>query len=277
MAEDVKKGEGKKAEKAPKPDKAEKPAKAAAEKAADDKPAAGKAAAEKPAKAAAPKGEKGAKGGKPAKAEAGAAKAEKGEKPAKGGKPAAERPPVDESKPARLKVQYESVIKKKLTEAFNYKNVLEVPRIDKVVINMGVGEGAADRKKVEQAAADLALIAGQKPVITLARKSIATFKVREGQPIGCKVTLRKGRMYEFVDRLVNIALPRMRDFRGLNPKSFDGRGNYTLGIKEHIVFPEIDYDKAADVWGLDITICTTARSDQEGRALLAAFNFPFRQ
>ncbi|MEZ5786197.1 MAG: 50S ribosomal protein L5 [Xanthobacteraceae bacterium] len=176
-----------------------------------------------------------------------------------------------------MKLHYEDKIRKALIDAFSYENPLQVPRLEKIVLNMGVGEGAADRKKVEQAAEDLALIAGQKAVITMARKSIATFKVREGQPIGCKVTLRKGRMYEFVDRLINIALPRMRDFRGLNPKSFDGRGNYTLGIKEHIVFPEIDYDKVSDVWGLDITICTTARSDAEGRALLAAFNFPFRQ
>ena len=150
-------------------------------------------------------------------------------------------------------------------------------RLDKIVINMGIGEGVADRKKVDGAAADLALIAGQKAVITKARKSIATYKLRAGQAIGCKVTLRKARMYEFLDRLINIALPRVRDFRGLNPKSFDGRGNYSLGIKEHIVFPEIDYDKAADIWGMDITVCTTARNDDEARALLTAFNFPFRQ
>jgi large subunit ribosomal protein L5 len=152
-----------------------------------------------------------------------------------------------------------------------------VPALDKIVINMGIGEGAADRKKVESAAADLGLIAGQKAVITKARKSIANFKLRDGQPIGCKVTLRKARMYEFVDRLVNIALPRVRDFRGLNPKSFDGRGNVTIGIKEHIVFPEIDYDKAAEIWGMDIVVCTTAKTDDEARALLTAFNFPFRQ
>jgi large subunit ribosomal protein L5 len=145
------------------------------------------------------------------------------------------------------------------------------------VINMGIGEAVNDRKKVDSAAEHLALISGQKAIITKSRKSIATFKLREGQAIGCKVTLRKTRMYEFVDRLINIALPRVRDFRGLNPKSFDGRGNYSLGIREHIVFPEIDYDKAAEVWGLDITVCTTARSDDEARALLAAFNFPFRQ
>jgi large subunit ribosomal protein L5 len=154
---------------------------------------------------------------------------------------------------------------------------LQVPSLDKIVINMGIGEAVNDRKKVDSAAEHLALIAGQRPVITKSRKSIATYKLREGQAIGCKVTLRKSRMYEFVDRLINIALPRVRDFRGLNPKSFDGRGNYSLGIREHIVFPEIDYDKAAEVWGLDITVCTTARTDDEARALLAAFNFPFRQ
>jgi large subunit ribosomal protein L5 len=179
--------------------------------------------------------------------------------------------------PARLKVQFEDAIRKKLTEQFSYKNRFEVPTIDKIVINMGIGEGVADRKKVDNAAADLGLISGQKAVVTKARKSIATYKLRAGQAIGCKVTLRKARMYEFIDRLINIALPRVRDFRGLNPKSFDGRGNYTLGIKEHIVFPEIDYDKATDIWGMDITVCTTASNDDEARALLTAFNFPFRQ
>jgi len=145
------------------------------------------------------------------------------------------------------------------------------------VLNMGVGEAVNDRKKVDMAAADLAMIAGQKAVITHARKSIATFKLRENQPIGCKVTLRRTRMYEFLDRLVNIALPRVRDFRGLNPKSFDGRGNYSLGIKEHIIFPEIDFDKVSEARGMDITVCTTAKTDDEARALLTAFNFPFRQ
>ena len=140
-----------------------------------------------------------------------------------------------------------------------------------------MGEGVADRKKVEQAANDLGMIAGQKAVVTLARKSIANFKLRDGQAIGCKVTLRQARMYEFLDRLVNIALPRVRDFRGLNPKSFDGNGNYTLGIREHIVFPEIDFDKTSDVWGMDITVCTTARTNAEAQALLVGFNFPFRQ
>ena len=190
-------------------------------------------------------------------------------------KPAAPREP-EPKVPARLKVQFDETIRGKLAEQFGYKNRFEAPTLDKVVINMGIGEAVADKKKVDGAAADLALIAGQKAVVTKARKSIATYKVRLGQAIGCKVTLRKARMYEFLDRLINIALPRVRDFRGLNPKSFDGRGNYTLGIKEHIVFPEIDYDKATDIWGMDITVCTTARSDDEARALLTAFNFPFR-
>ncbi len=177
----------------------------------------------------------------------------------------------------RLKKVYAEVIRPKLVEQFGYENVMQVPTIEKVVINMGVGEATNDTKKVQAAAADLALITGQKPVITRARKAIATFKVRENMPIGCKVTLRKTRMYEFLDRLVNIALPRVRDFRGLNPKSFDGRGNYALGIKEHIVFPEINYDKVDQIWGMDIVVCTTAKTDDEARALLRAFTFPFRQ
>jgi large subunit ribosomal protein L5 len=206
-----------------------------------------------------------------------AAKQARSDKAAAGaGKPDAPRAP-EERVPARLKVQFEETIRKKLGEQFGFKNRFQIPTLDKVVINMGIGEGVADRKKVDNAAADLALIAGQKPVITKSRKSIATYKLRDGQAIGCKVTLRKARMYEFLDRLINIALPRVRDFRGLNPKSFDGRGNYSLGIKEHIVFPEIDYDRVSDVWGMDITVCTTASSDDEARALLTAFNFPFRQ
>ena len=177
----------------------------------------------------------------------------------------------------RLKTQFDEVIRGKLTKDFGYTNPMQVPVITKVVLNMGIGEGVNDRKKVENAANDLSLIAGQKPIITRSRKSIATFKLRDGQAIGAKVTLRKTRMYDFIDRLVNIALPRVRDFRGLNPKSFDGMGNYSLGLKEHIIFPEIDYDKVSDVWGMDITICTTARTDDEARALLVALNFPFRQ
>lgn len=178
---------------------------------------------------------------------------------------------------ARLKAQYDGDIRKKLIEQFGYTNSFQVPSLEKVSINMGIGEAVNDRKKVDNAAGDLALIAGQKPVITISRKSIATYKLRENQPIGCKVTLRKTRMYEFIDRLITVALPRVRDFRGLNPKSFDGRGNYSLGIKEHIIFPEIDYDKVTDIWGMDITVCTTARTDDEARALLTALNFPFRQ
>ena len=177
----------------------------------------------------------------------------------------------------RLRAYFNDVVRPRLTEQFGYKNPMQVPSLDKIVLNMGIGEGVNDRKKVESAAADLSLIAGQKAVITKSRKSIATFKLREDQPIGCKVTLRQARMYDFVDRLVNIALPRVRDFRGLNPKSFDGRGNYSIGIREHIIFPEIDYDKAAEVWGMDIVVCTTADNDEEARALLTAFNFPFRQ
>jgi large subunit ribosomal protein L5 len=178
---------------------------------------------------------------------------------------------------ARLKTHFEQVVREQLTKQFSYTNRMQVPKITKVVLNMGIGEGVADRKKVDNAANDLSLIAGQKAVITKSRKSIATYKLRDGQAIGCKVTLRKTHMYDFIDRLVNIALPRMRDFRGLNPKSFDGRGNYSLGIKEYTVFPEIDFDKVTDTWGLDITVCTSARNDEEARALLTAFNFPFRQ
>ena len=177
----------------------------------------------------------------------------------------------------RLRQQYDKDIRAQLTEKFGYTNPMQVPGLEKVVLNMGVGEAVNDRKKVELAANDLALIAGQKPIITHSRMAIATFKLREGQAIGCKVTLRKSRMYEFIDRLVNVALPRVRDFRGLNPKSFDGRGNYSLGLKEHLVFPEIDYEKSGETWGMDITVCTSASDDEQARALLTAFNFPFRQ
>jgi large subunit ribosomal protein L5 len=177
----------------------------------------------------------------------------------------------------RMKKHYEDVVRPAMIAEFGYKNVMEVPTIDKIVINMGVGEATADRKKVDSAAGDLALIAGQKPVITKSRLAIAGFKLRENMAVGCKVTLRKTKMFEFVDRLVTIALPRVRDFRGLNPKSFDGRGNFALGIKEHIVFPEINYDKVDQVWGMDVIVCTTAKSDDEARALLKHFNFPFRQ
>jgi large subunit ribosomal protein L5 len=235
--------------------------------------------ADKKDKAESKKPEKADRAPKPERAEKApkAAKAPKGEKgEAAGGAPAKARVPEERVTP-RLKTFFDEVVRQKLAEEFGYKNRMQVPVLEKVVINMGIGEGVNDRKKVEQAAADLGLIAGQKAVITRARKSIATFKVRDGQAIGCKVTLRKTRMYEFIDRLINIGLPRVRDFRGLNPKSFDGGGNYTMGIKEHIIFPEIDYDKATDIWGMDITVCTTAKTDAEARALLTAFNFPFRQ
>jgi large subunit ribosomal protein L5 len=176
-----------------------------------------------------------------------------------------------------LRTQYIEEIRPALTTEFGYKNPMELPKLEKIVLNMGVGEAVNDSKKVKSAAADLERIAGQKPVITHARKSIAGFKVREGMALGVKVTLRSARMYEFLDRLVNIALPRVRDFRGLNPKSFDGAGNYAMGIKEHIIFPEINYDQVDQVWGMDIVVCTTAKTDDEARALLKAFNFPFRQ
>jgi large subunit ribosomal protein L5 len=253
MADEDKKAKKPAAEGEAKPAKAPKAAKAEGQKADGKKAEGGK-----------PDGDKGKKAAKPDKAE-------KAEKPDK-----AERPPEPKG-PPRLKVQFDTVVRKKLAEQFGYKNAMQVPVIDKVVINMGIGEAVADRKKVESAAGDLALISGQKAIITKSRKAISTYKLRENQPIGCKVTLRKARMFEFIDRLINIALPRVRDFRGLNPKSFDGRGNYSLGLKEHIVFPEIDYDKAAEIWGMDITVCTTARTDDEARALLTAFNFPFRQ
>jgi large subunit ribosomal protein L5 len=213
---------------------------------------------------------------KKAKPPQGAPKAAKGDAP-KGDAPKVKKPRERSDYVARLKTHFETVIRGELSKQFGYKNRMQVPVITKVVLNMGIGEGVADRKKVDNASQDLSLIAGQKAVITKSRKSIATYKLRDGQAIGCKVTLRKARMYDFLDRLVNIALPRVRDFRGLNPKSFDGRGNYSLGIKEHIVFPEIDFDKVTDSWGLDITVCTSARNDDEARALLTAFNFPFRQ
>ncbi len=177
----------------------------------------------------------------------------------------------------RLRKLYEDEIRAKLIERFGYTNAMQVPKLDKIVLNMGVGDAVGDSKLVKVAAEELTKIAGQKVVITKARKSIATFKLREGMDIGAKVTLRKQQMYEFLDRYINIALPRVRDFRGLSDQSFDGHGNYASGLKEHIVFPEVDYDKIDRMWGLDIVICTTAKSNDEARALLAAFNFPFRK
>ncbi len=178
---------------------------------------------------------------------------------------------------ARLKQFYQDQVVPKLREQFEYNSIMEVPRITKITLNMGVGEAIGDRKLVDSAVGDMEQIAGQKPVITYARKSVAGFKVREGWPIGCKVTLRNERMWEFLDRFMNIALPRVRDFRGVNPKSFDGRGNYSMGIKEQIIFPEIEYDKIDRLRGMDITFSTTANTNDEGKALLDAFNFPFRK
>ncbi|MFN4278415.1 MAG: 50S ribosomal protein L5 [Ferrovibrio sp.] len=174
-----------------------------------------------------------------------------------------------------MKDMYENQVRKQLIEKFGYKNPMEVPKIDKIVVNMGVGEAAQDSKKVQAAATELAAITGQKPVLTKARKAIANFKLREGQAVGCKVTLRREHMYEFLDRLINIALPRVRDFRGVNGKSFDGRGNYALGLKEQLIFPEINYDKVDATRGMDIIICTTAKTDEEAKALLAGFRMPF--
>jgi len=177
---------------------------------------------------------------------------------------------------ARLQEHYKSTVIKQLTDKFDYKSAMEVPRITKITLNMGVGEAVADKKVMDHAVSDMEKISGQKAVVTLARKSIAGFKIREDYPIGCKVTLRRERMYEFLDRLISIAIPRIRDFRGLNPKSFDGRGNYSMGVREQIIFPEIDYDKIDAIRGLDITITTTAKTDEEGRALLEAFDFPLK-
>jgi len=220
--------------------------------------------AEKGNKGAPKGGDKQGQKGKPAKPAAGA----KGAKAAPKPRPADYRP--------RMKEHYEKVVRDALREKFGYDNPMQIPRLEKIVLNMGIGEAVADRKKVDNAAGDLALIAGQRPVITRARQSIATYKLRENMPIGAKVTLRGDRMYEFLDRLVTLALPRVKDFRGLNPKSFDTRGNFAFGLREHTVFYEIDYDKIDETWGMDVIVCTTASSDDEARELLRAFNFPFR-
>lgn len=177
---------------------------------------------------------------------------------------------------ARLQEQYRDQVVKQLMERFGYQSIMQVPKITKITLNMGVGEAIGDRKIIEHASADMAKISGQKPQVALARKSVAGFKVREGWPIGCKVTLRKERMYEFMDRLISVAIPRIRDFRGFSAKAFDGRGNYSMGVREQIIFPEIDYDKIDALRGMDITFTTTAKTDEEGRALLEAFNFPFK-
>ena len=215
--------------------------------------------------------EKEVKAAKPAKQAKAPKKSEAAERPT--GKVAK----LPEGYVPRLRKHYDEVVRAKLIEQFGYKNVMEVPKITKIVLNMGVGEATQDSKLVQVAASELEKIAGQKVVITKSKKAIAQFKIRENLAIGAKVTLRKVRMYEFLDRLITIALPRVRDFRGLSEKSFDGRGNYALGVKEHLIFPEIDYDKIDRIWGLDIVICTSARTDDEARALIDAFNFPFRR
>ncbi len=224
--------------------------------------------------------EKGSKDGKGAAGKPGAkgadakAKGRGKSREAKVEKAAAAPRPAD-YKP-RMKALYEAVVREAMRTKFAYANPMQIPRLEKIVLNMGVGEAVADRKKVDSAAGDLALIAGQRPVITRARKSIATYKLRDNMAIGAKVTLRGDRMYEFLDRLVTLALPRVKDFRGLNPKSFDSRGNFAFGLREHTVFYEIDYDKIDQPWGMDVIVCTTAKSDDEARELLKAFNFPFR-
>jgi large subunit ribosomal protein L5 len=233
-------------------------------------------------------GKEKAKKAKPEAADDKAAKAAKGKAHAAANKAAAasdsdrsdkggERftPPAKSDYKPRFKSRYETVVLPALMEKFGYKNKLQAPKLDKIVINMGVGEATQDTKKVQSATRDLTLIAGQKPIVTKAKNAISNFKVREGMPLGAKVTLRRDRMYEFLDRLVTMALPRVRDFRGLNGKSFDGRGNYSLGLKEHLVFPEIDYDKVDATWGMDITVCTTAKTDEEAKELLVGFQFPF--
>ena len=225
--------------------------------------------------------EKDTKKAKPAK-EAKAAKAEPAKKAAKESKGAAapaapkQGKPVRPAAPARLSVYYKDKVSKELTQKFGYKSPMQVPRIEKIVLNMGVGEAVADKKIMDNAVGDMTKIAGQKPLVTKSRKAIANFKIREDYPVGCKVTLRGARMYEFLDRLVNVAMPRIRDFRGISGRSFDGRGNYNMGIKEQIIFPEIEYDKIDALRGMNITIATTAKSDDEARALLSAFKFPFR-
>jgi large subunit ribosomal protein L5 len=245
---------------------------------ADDDKKTAKGGKAGPAKGGGAPGKGGDKRG-PGKGAAPAGKGARGkdDKRAKGDKAAGPAAPRPADYRPRMKAHYESVVRDALKNEFGYGNVMQIPRLEKIVINMGVGEAVNDRKKVDSAAKDLSRIAGQRAVITKARKSIATYKVRDGMPIGCKVTLRGDRMYEFLDRLVTIALPRVKDFRGLSPRSFDGRGNFAMGLKEHIVFPEIDYDEVDEVRGMDVIVCTTAQSDDEARALLRGFNFPFRQ
>jgi large subunit ribosomal protein L5 len=229
-------------------------------------PKGGASTPDKQSKSAAPPSDKAQKAAEKAQRAAAAAKAAK----------STEGPSPARTQPARLKDQYRKDVVPALIKQFGYKSVMQVPRIQKIVVNMGVGEAVADKKVLENAVADMQKITGQKPVVTKARKAIAGFKIREGYPIGCMVTLRQERMFEFLDRLVSIALPRVRDFRGVSGKGFDGRGNYNMGVKEQIIFPEIEYDKIDVIRGMNITIATSAKTDAEAKALLAAFKFPFR-
>jgi large subunit ribosomal protein L5 len=231
---------------------------------------------EKDAKKGKPAAKGGGKDGKQQPAEGKQPKKAKGGSEAKAAETAVDERPSGPKEPARLQTYYRNEVMKSLTEQFGYKSVMEVPRIQKIVVNMGVGEAVADKKIMDNAVADMQKIVGQKPLVTKARRSVANFKIREGYPVGAKVTLRGARMYEFLDRLVNVALPRVRDFRGISARSFDGRGNYNMGVKEQIIFPEVEYDKIDAIRGMNITITTSAKTDAEAKALLAAFKFPFR-
>jgi large subunit ribosomal protein L5 len=231
---------------------------------------------EKDAKKGKPAAKGGGKDGKQQPAEGKQPKKAKGGSQAKAAETAVDERPSGPKEPARLQTYYRNEVMKSLTEQFGYKSVMEVPRIQKIVVNMGVGEAVADKKIMDNAVADMQKIVGQKPLVTKARRSVANFKIREGYPVGAKVTLRGARMYEFLDRLVNVALPRVRDFRGISARSFDGRGNYNMGVKEQIIFPEVEYDKIDAIRGMNITITTSAKTDAEAKALLAAFKFPFR-
>src|SRR5688500_11298521 len=225
------------------------------------------------------KGKPAAKAGgakQPAAGEAKQPKKGKGAQESKAAEAALDERPSGPKEPARLQTVYRHTVMKDITQQFGYKSVMEVPRVEKIVVNMGVGEAVADKKIMDNAVADMQKIVGQKPLVTKARKSVANFKIREGYPVGCKVTLRGARMYEFLDRLVSVAMPRIRDFRGISARAFDGRGNYNMGVKEQIIFPEIEYDKIDAIRGMNITISTTAKTDAEAKALLAAFKFPFR-
>ena len=231
---------------------------------------------EKDAKKGKPAAKAGGKDGKQQPAEGKQPKKAKGAAEAKAAETAVDERPSGPKEPARLQTYYRNEVMKSLSEQFGYKSVMEVPRIEKIVVNMGVGEAVADKKIMDNAVGDMQKIVGQKPLVTKARRSVANFKIREGYPVGAKVTLRGARMYEFLDRLVNVALPRVRDFRGISARSFDGRGNYNMGVKEQIIFPEVEYDKIDAIRGMNITITTTAKTDAEAKALLAAFKFPFR-